>query len=170
MDFERQVSRHKNAVYRQMVRACGNAQDAEDVLVEALIKAYRAADQLDDPRAFRSWLTTIGKRVCTRLRQRTGRLKTESLDALADAGFQVPEPSGSTQADLMEMKEMHRCVMEAFDTLPSNYRDVYRLRELEGFSVKETAKKLGLTEAGVKTRLHRARATLRQLLDSSISP
>ncbi len=48
IDFESLATAHKDAVYRQMVRACGNHQDAEDVLVEALSKAYQGLDQLHD--------------------------------------------------------------------------------------------------------------------------
>ena len=57
MNFETLANKHKDAVYRQMIRACGNREDAEDVLVEALLKAYRRLDQLKEytescPRSF----------------------------------------------------------------------------------------------------------------------
>ncbi len=56
MNFETLVNQHKDAVYRQMLRVCGNHADAEDVLIEALLKAYRHLDQLRDSVAFRAWL------------------------------------------------------------------------------------------------------------------
>ena len=62
MDFDELAEAHKDAVYRQMIRACGNREDAEDVLVEALLKAYRSLDQLRDQGAFRAWLARIGRR------------------------------------------------------------------------------------------------------------
>ena len=55
-NFEFLVNQHKDAVYRQMLRVCGNHADAEDVLIEALLKAYRNLDQLRDAGAFRAWL------------------------------------------------------------------------------------------------------------------
>ena len=55
MNFETLVNQHKDAVYRQMVRVCGNREDAEDVLIEALLKAYRHLDQLRNSVAFRAW-------------------------------------------------------------------------------------------------------------------
>jgi RNA polymerase sigma-70 factor (ECF subfamily) len=55
-DFEKLANQHKDAVYRQMVRVCGNREDAENVLIEALLKAYRNLDLLRDAVAFRSWL------------------------------------------------------------------------------------------------------------------
>ena len=48
MNFEALANEHKDAVYRQMIRVCGNREDAEDVLIEALLKAYRHLDQLRD--------------------------------------------------------------------------------------------------------------------------
>ena len=53
-NFERLANQHKDLVYRQMVRVCGNREDAEDVLIEALLRAYRHLDQLRDSVAFRS--------------------------------------------------------------------------------------------------------------------
>ena len=61
--FEKLANEHKDAVYRNMIRVCGNREDAEDVLIEALLKAYRHLDQLRDDRAFQPWLAQIAKRV-----------------------------------------------------------------------------------------------------------
>jgi RNA polymerase sigma-70 factor (ECF subfamily) len=56
MNFEELANEHKDAVYRQMLRVCGNHADAEDVLMEALLKAYRSLGQLREAAAFRAWL------------------------------------------------------------------------------------------------------------------
>ena len=63
-NFEALTQQHKDAVYRQMIRVCGNREDAEDVQVEALLKAYRHLDELRDSAAFRGWLAQIARRVC----------------------------------------------------------------------------------------------------------
>src|SRR5215467_13814564 len=70
MDFEALANKHKDAVYRQMLRVCSNREDAEDVLIEALFRAYRYLDKLERPEAFRAWLASIGRRVCWRLKRR----------------------------------------------------------------------------------------------------
>jgi RNA polymerase sigma-70 factor (ECF subfamily) len=62
MDFEALANQHKDEVYRQMIRARGNREDAEDVLVEALLKAHRHLAQLRDSTAFRAWLATEAAR------------------------------------------------------------------------------------------------------------
>ncbi len=169
MDFEREVARHKDAVYRQMLRVCGNVEDAEDVLVEATIKAFRAADTLDDPSAFRAWLTTIGKRVCFRLKQKNRTTSALSLEELQAAGVPMPPDESMTVDERLEMEQTHECVMRAFESLPASYRDVYRMREIEGRSAEETAKALKLSVANVKSRLHRARTRVREALDSALS-
>ena len=166
MDFERLVARHKDAVYRQMLRVCGNVEDAEDVLLEALAKAFRASGTLDDPQAFRAWLTQIGKRVCYRLKQR--KRPSVSLDALEEAGLAVPQDEAMTAEERLEIEHTHECLLRAFEALPEHYRDVYRLREIEGRTAEETAKILGLTVPNVKTRLHRARAQVRKALDRAL--
>jgi RNA polymerase sigma-70 factor (ECF subfamily) len=168
MDFERELERHKDAVYRQMLRVCGNVEDAEDVLVEAIVKGLRRADTLDDPTAFRSWLTTIGKRVCYRLQSQRKSEHTTSLEALQAAGVPMPAGNLATGEDVLEMDQMHDCVMHAFDALPASFKDVYWMREIEGRSSEETAKKLGLSVANVKTRLHRARVLIRRALDATV--
>ena len=70
MEFDQLMARHKDAVYRQMVRMCGNPDDAEDVLSESLLSAYRAMHQLSDEAAFQSWLAIIARRTCGRLKRR----------------------------------------------------------------------------------------------------
>jgi|GEM_PF-5014433 len=56
LDFESLANQHKDSIYRQMLRVCGNHEDAEDVLIEALLKAYSSLHQLRDSESFRAWL------------------------------------------------------------------------------------------------------------------
>ena len=69
VDFEALANEHKDAIYRQMLRVCGNREDAEDVLIEALLKAYTSMDQLRDSASFRAWLAQIARRVCWQLKE-----------------------------------------------------------------------------------------------------
>ena len=89
MDFDALANEHKDAVYRQMIRACGNREDAEDVLVEALLKAYSNLGQLRDSAAFRSWLAQIGRRVCWQLKQREALLPIMQLSAMEAEGSEL---------------------------------------------------------------------------------
>jgi len=168
VDFEALVEHHKDAVYRQMVRACGNHADAEDVLIDALLNAYRAMGQLERPEAFRAWLAQIGRRVCWQLKRREALRPVLQLSQLEDEGLQVraDEPPPDVALALADMR---RHLLAAIDALPAGDRDVYRLRELEGYSGQDVADELGISLAAQKSRLHRARSRVRRYLDRALA-
>jgi len=157
--FDRLADQHKDAVYRQMIRVCGNHDDAEDVLVEALLRAYRNIDKLEDPALFRAWLATIGKRVCYRIKRQESLAPVLRLDDVA-------EPSSSPEHDVALL---HDQVQELLDDMSPTLATVYRMRDLEGLSGEETAEKLGITLEAMKSRVHRARAVVRRRLDKCIA-
>lgn len=158
--FERLVNRHKDAVYRQMARVCNNEEDAQDALGTALINAFQAAAELKSDDAFRTWLTTIGKRVCTRMR----------ANPTIRQAFEFAEERGLIGADVrdLELQVLKGCVREAIESLPEIYRRVYEECEIHERTVPEVAREMGLSEAAVKSRLHRARAMVRRTLDRSV--
>lgn len=164
MDLERQINRHKDAVYRQMVRVCGNHTDAEDALADALLAAVRSSAQLSNPESFQAWLIKIGSRACTRARIR-GRIdQLRSLSELEELGIEVADQAPDAVAQL-EAKAMKSCVTEAIERLPELYRDVYLRREILGEPADKVSAALNLSIPALKSRLHRARALVRELLD-----
>ena len=168
MNFEALANEHKDAVYRQMIRVCGNRENAEDVLIEALLKAYRHLDQLRDQAAFRSWLAQIAKRVCWQLKERDSLLPLLQLSALEDEGKQISGNDVPMEAQ-MASRQMKNLLWEVVDSLPADYREVYELRDVEELPGKEVARRLGLSLAAMKSRLHRARELLRQRLDIALA-
>jgi len=167
VNFENLVNQHKDAVYRQMLRVCGNHADAEDVLIEALLKAYRHLHQLQDVVAFRAWLAKIASRVCWQLRRREALMPLLQLSELEEEGREIraSEPSAEAKVELAQMKEL---LFKAIADLPAPYRAVYQMRDLQNVSGEEVAKKLGISTAAMKSRLHRARALIRQQLDTAL--
>ena len=154
------MTEHKDAVYRQIARVCGNYDDAQDVLVETLLAAYRAIDQVRDPESMRAWLATIGRRICRRMKQK---------EALAPIIELSHDPSFSPNFDEeLEEERMRDCVHQAMETLPKSYREAYELRELRGLSTEDAARRLGIEPRNLKSRLHRARSKIRDSLDSGI--
>jgi RNA polymerase sigma-70 factor (ECF subfamily) len=125
MDFERLSQQHKDAVYRQMLRVCGNREDAEDVLIEALMKAYRSLDGLGAPEAFRTWLGRIANRVCWQLKRREALLPLLQLSVLEEGAGEVADgsPSAEEQAGAAEMKQIFAA---ALHSLPEEARVVYQ--------------------------------------------
>lgn len=167
MEFETLANQHKDEVYRQMIRACGNREDAEDVLVEALLKAYRHLDQLRDVATFRAWLAQIARRVCWQLKQREALHPLLQLSMLEEEGREIPsgEPPLERQIALREISTL---LHEAVAKLGEEDRRVYVWRDLEDVSAKEVAKRLGITVAAVKSRLHRSRESVRNALDAAL--
>lgn len=167
MDFEALANEHKDAVYRQMIRACGNREDAEDVLVEALLKAYRHLDQLRDSKAFRAWLAQIARRACWQLKTREALMPLMQLSVLEEER-QLPsaEPPMEQQVAMAEMKKL---LGEAVNSLPAIYRAVYEMRDVEEVPGDEVAKRLGISGTAMKSRLHRGRELVREYLDGALS-
>jgi len=166
MDFEELVNEHKDAVYRQMIRTCGNREDAEDVLIDALVKAYRNLDQLRAQEAFRTWLAQIARRVCWQLRKREALMPLLQLSELKEEGREL---AGNTPPidNALAVQQMKDLLMKAAASLPTEYAAVYRMRELEELSGEEVAQSLQISLEAMKSRLHRARAMVRESLDAA---
>jgi RNA polymerase sigma-70 factor (ECF subfamily) len=167
-DFDTLTLQHKDSVYRQMIRVCGNREDAEDVLVEALLKAYRHLDQLRESTAFRAWLAQIAKRVCWQLKERESLLPLLQLSALEDEGREIAGEEISPEAQ-MARRQMKQLLDDAIAALPELYRAVYRMRDIEDRPGDGVAHELGISRAAMKSRLHRARELVRAHLDAALA-
>ena len=168
VDFDALARQHQDAVYRQMIRVCGNREDAEDVLIEALLKAYRHLDQLRESAAFRAWLAQIAKRVCWQLKERESLLPLLQLSTLEDEGHEIAGQEPAPDAHLARI-EMKRLLSDAMDALPALYRPVYELCDVEDLAGDEVAQRLGISRAAMKSRLHRARDLVRAHLDAALT-
>lgn len=143
-------------------------QEAEEVLQETFISAFRALPRFEGRSRLGTWLYRIAYNAALmRLRKRP--VPTESLDepVTSENGDQMPRQLvdwGSTPDDLLLKRELRTVLHAALDTLPATLRSVFVLRDIEGLSTAETAEVLSLTETNVKVRLHRARVALRERL------
>ena len=117
--------------------------------------------------ALATWLSAITlNEARARLRRRRGRLEVASLDNHALRLVRTsPEPDPEAEA---ARNESRRLIERAVDTLPTDFRLVFILRDVQGCSVAETSECLGIKAATVRSRLHRARAMLRQTLDKTL--
>ncbi len=153
------VHRYTGLVYNQAYRMLGNAQEAEDAVQEVFLRAYRRLDTYDSSRRFVTWLLTIGSNYCIdRLRRR--RMQWLTLD---DVAFWLTSGEAGPERRAIQGEEQDR-VQQALQALPEGYRSVTLLRYWYDLSYQEIAQMLHLTEATVKTRLHRARNMLRDML------
>jgi RNA polymerase sigma-70 factor, ECF subfamily len=168
MDFEALAQESKDAVYRQLIRACGNREDAEDVLIEALLKAYTNLASLRESSAFRAWLAQIGRRLCWQLKQREALLPIIQLSTMEEQGSMLVGKSASVEGEAVR-SEMQQILRQAVESLPHAEREVYQLREIEELSGEQVARRLRLTLPAMKSRLHRARANVRQYMDRALA-
>lgn len=147
--------------------------EAEDIVQETFLRAYRKLDTFRGDAPLRTWLLSILlNEARSRLRKRHPLVRLDQIDS------SVPDPywasrtrSGSAAGDpasLAARAEIRRLLADAIDRLPDPFRAVYRLREIEECSVEETAARLALKPQTVKTRLHRARRLLRKSLDETL--
>lgn len=167
MNFTELANEHKDAVYRQMVRVCGNFADAEDVLMDALMKAYRGLGHLLDAAAFRAWLGKIARRLCWQLREREALAPLLQLSAMEDEGSEL-ESQGEPPDVELARREMKTLLWQAIDGLPPEAREVYVLRDVEEMSGEEVSAKVCISLTAMKSRLHRARKAVRERLDQTL--
>jgi RNA polymerase sigma-70 factor (ECF subfamily) len=157
------------AVARRLLRS---DDDAADAVQEAFISAFRAIGNFEGGAKLSTWLHRIVVNASLmRLRNRTRRPEVsidELLPKFVDDGGHIDEPRewrSPEPLDALERRETRELVRGLIDELPTDYRTVLLLRDIEGLDTKETAEVLGVTPNAAKIRLHRARLALRTLLD-----
>lgn len=165
--FEIIMRRYNQRLYRISRSILQDDGEAEDVMQDAYVRAYEHLYQFAGKAAFSTWLTRIA--IHEALARKRRRRHMEELDALQELkGDSMPilkssRPDPEVQATQAHVREL---LEDAIQALPEPYRIIVVLREVEEMGVVETAESLGVSEAVVKTRLHRAHAMLRRDLHS----
>ncbi len=160
------VRRHGGKLYGLGLRLCGGPEDAEDLVQETFLRAYRNWEQFEGRSDPGTWLYSIASRVCQRLhRRRAGEpSRIGSIDELLPMGDrELAVIEGG--ADMMISKEGIEQVERAMTTLPIQFRMPLVLKDIVGLSIADVAEILGIKPATVKTRVHRARLKLRQAVE-----
>jgi RNA polymerase sigma-70 factor, ECF subfamily len=158
------VRAYHDRVYRFGLRVCRDGFDADDAVQEAFSKLARRPELIRDRSAL-SWLFSVVRNACSRLLRpfaRQRRSLGERVDDVDDIAHDQPDAQTA-----LERWELVQSVHSAIAKLERPYRDVLVLRDLEGLSGADTCRALGLELSLMKTRLHRARAKLRDALEGS---
>jgi len=158
------VRAHHDQIYRFGLRVCRDGYDADDAVQEAFRKLATRPDVVRDPGVL-SWLFVVVRNACRRLLRPFAREKKTLGERLEDPDT-VPAQEPDAQALLEKWRLVH-AVHRAIATLDPPHREILVLRDLEGLSGPETCEALGIGEAAMKTRLHRARHNLRLALERS---
>jgi RNA polymerase sigma-70 factor, ECF subfamily len=161
--------RHSGRVFRTVLPILGNPADAEDVVQDALLAAFANIRNFAQKSAFSTWLTRIAINFALLLlrRRRDGLEARSSAGGLSDdqSFYEVAEPRPSPE-DIAGHMELNNAVLQAVTQLPPTLQGVVRIRCFQEATTKETAAALGVSERAVRTRLHRARLTLRERLST----
>ena len=158
--FEELVITYQHRVFGVAVRMLGNAAEAQEVAQEAFLRAHRALADFRGDAKLSTWLYAITSRLClNRLAKGERRLRRQGEETLLRlAGGERPDVA-------VERGELEAALQRAIAELPEERRIVVVLRDLEGLSYEEIAEVLDLELGTVRSRLHRARADLKDKLE-----
>jgi len=164
--FEELVRRYDAKLLRIAQQVTRNLEDAQEAVQETFLKAYQKLHQFQRNSKFSTWLTRITLNESF-MKLRKGRFNEMSLELESPDGDHLPldladwSPNPEQMCSRSELREI---LQTALETLPQSLRVVFVLRDIEEFSIKDTAEILNLHETAVKARLFRARLQLRERL------
>ncbi|MGY4643488.1 RNA polymerase sigma factor SigE [Cellulomonas sp. URHB0016] len=159
--WEQIVREHSARVYRLAYRLTGNQHDAEDLTQETFVRVFRSLSTYT-PGTFEGWLHRITTNLFLDQARRKQRVR---MDAMGDDQERYPSTDQlATPERAFEHAHLDSDVQRALDALPPEYRAAVVLCDIEGLSYEEIAVTLGIKLGTVRSRIHRARARLRESL------
>lgn len=171
--FQEEALPHLDAVYRFALRLAGSPAEAEDLVQDTFLRAYRSWDQYTPGTRAKSWLFTICRNSFLRQRERDIRrdeLVTEAAESDSDTPRAIREmPIFAGRADYDPEGDFFRSlvddrILDAIDALPQDFREVVVLSDLQGMTYQEIADIVEVPLGTVKSRLFRGRRLLQQQL------
>ena len=151
-DFQSFYQENLGLIYRFVYSKVGNRQEAEDLTSQIFLKVMRSLDLKRDPRSMRTWLFLVARTTIADFWRIHYRGTTSSLDDLLEAGWEGPVDEGAARVK----SSAAELVQEILQALPERDQEVLTSRFLLHLSVRETAIRMGLTEANTKVLQYRA--------------
>ena len=166
--FDAEALPHLDALYRVALRLTADPSQAEDLVQDTMLKAYRSWQQYRPGTNAKGWLLTILRNTFINdYRRRKHEPVAMDLEAVEphalDRSIEEVDPEGSFFAQIVDAK-----VLEAIDALPHDFREVLVLSDVEGMHYAEIAETLQIPVGTVKSRLFQAKKMLRRLLNPGI--
>lgn len=147
------------SIHRFGLRMCGHPADAEEVVQDTLIAVARNLDGFEGRSSLTSWVFALARSACSRRRR-----GLKNQPSLPEQALVEHSDTGATPEEAASEKQLADKVSAALDRLPEDYREVILLRDVEGLTTPEAAASLAISVDALKSRLHRARAALRNAL------
>lgn len=167
--FRRLVERHSRGVFQLAFRLTGSEPDAEDIVQETFLKAFRELTRFEARSSFRTWIHRVTVNCAYDLLRQRPRHRAESLDAAGEDGAEgggiEPEADGATRPDRLAFgAEVQDRVRTALERLTPTERTAFVLRHFEGRSLEEIGETLGLRIGATKHSVFRAVQKMRRAL------
>jgi RNA polymerase sigma-70 factor (ECF subfamily) len=160
--FEQLTAPHADRLYAVVLRLVGNRSDAEDVVQETLLRAWRGIGRFEGRSTYFTWLYRIAVNEANRTLEK--RSRAGSGVAVDEQALQLPAPEHEEPARRAEQHDLGRALDLAIADLAPAHRAALVLRDIEGLSTREAAEVVGIGEAAFKSRLHQARLNVRATL------
>lgn len=153
-EFQTFYEENLGLIYRYVYSKVGNREEAEDLTSQVFVKAVRGVDKERGPLSMQRWLFQVARTTIADYWRAYYRISASSLEELLEAGWEGPadDSEPSTLSSLQSVERVQR-ILQA---LPEHYREVLTCRFLFNLSIKDTAQRMGLTEANVKVLQFRA--------------
>lgn len=166
--FNRLIEEHKNRVYRIALSLVKNPTDAEDVAQDVFIKIYTSVSSFKGNSSLATWIYKITYNMSLDfLKSKNRRIKRfKTLDDPEDAEILSLSDDSFLPEKAYENLELKKDLDAALEQLPEDQREMVTLKDVHGFSYEEIIEMTGLKEGTMKSRLNRARASLRKMLQS----
>jgi len=166
--FETLIQSHQKKVYNIALRMTKNPEDAQELVQDALVRAFTSIKKFRGDSSFSTWLYRITINVCTdflRKRNKAVLISMEQGAAANDNGqaMQIPEETPGPE-ELAEKAQLKELLRDAMDSLSDEHRQVLILRDMMDLSYKEIADTLNVNEGTVKSRINRARTGLKEII------
>jgi len=165
--FGQLVQKYQDRLFNTLVYALGNSEDARDIAQEAFVQALLKLESFHRSSSFYTWLYRIAFNIAASWRRKK-KLDRVSLEQMHQTSGHEPIAPTEEPDVHLHREDCCRQVHEALDQLPEEYRTILVLREMEGHCYETIAEILDLPVGTVRSRLHRARVHLRQLLQQRI--
>ena len=166
--FNRLIEEHKNRVYRIALSLVKNPTDAEDVAQDVFIKIYTSVSSFKGNSSLATWIYKITYNMSLDfLKSKNRRIKRfKTLDDPEDAEILSLSDDSFLPEKAYENLELKKDLDAALEQLPEDQREMVTLKDVHGFSYEDIIEMTGLKEGTMKSRLNRARASLRKMLQS----
>jgi len=164
--FETLIQSHQKKVYNIALRMTKNPEDAQELSQDTFVRAFIAIKKFRGDSSFATWLYRITMNVCTDFLRKRNKAVVVSIEQSVYENQQTMQLADNEPGpdEISEKNQLKKLVREAMDLLPPEHRQVLILRDLLDMTYKDIAHTLNINEGTIKSRINRARESLKKVI------